>query len=87
MTPWRIPQHDLVGWIKSRSSELWAVVMDAVDDMIFVKSPEGTFVYNNASHLAFLGRSREAVTNCSFQFGGSRGALRLRHVVALPCGQ
>ncbi|GAB5558725.1 MAG: hypothetical protein SynsKO_03720 [Synoicihabitans sp.] len=61
MKPLRIPAPDLETWIESRSGELWADLLDAVEDMIFVKNLDGLFVYNNAAHLAFLGKSREAV--------------------------
>ena len=36
-------------------------MLDVVEDMVFVKNLEGAFLYNNAAHLAFLGKSREAV--------------------------
>lgn len=62
MGAWRIPQDDLEGWISSRSGELWASALDAIDDMVFVKNLEGCFVYNNAAHLDFLGRPRGEVT-------------------------
>lgn len=57
----RISESDLTAWIDSRSGELWAGVLDVVEDMVFVKDLEGAFVYNNAAHLAFLEKSREEV--------------------------
>lgn len=61
MQPLRISEPDLTAWIASRSGELWAGVLDVVEDMVFVKNLEGSFLYNNAAHLAFLGKSREEV--------------------------
>ena len=57
----QISEPDLASWIDSRSGELWAGLLEAVEDMIFLKNLEGSFVYNNAAHLEFLGKSREQV--------------------------
>jgi PAS domain-containing protein len=61
MKPLRISEPDLTTWIASRSGELWAGALDVVEDMVFVKNFDGSFLYNNAAYLAFLGKSREAV--------------------------
>lgn len=57
----QISEPDLAAWISTRSGEPWAGVLDVVEDMVFVKNLEGTFLYNNAAHLVFLGKSRNEV--------------------------
>lgn len=65
MDPWRIAQPDLRTWVATHEGELTTAVLDAVDDMVFVKDLEGCFVFNNAAHLAFLQRERAAVVGRS----------------------
>jgi PAS domain-containing protein len=62
MNPWHIPQSDLLSWVSTHRGELTIALLDAVDDMVFIKDLEGRFVFNNAAHLAFLQRDHAAVT-------------------------
>lgn len=48
-------------WRESAAGGLSGQLLDAVDDMIFVKDLDGAYAYNNAAHLAFLGKRREEV--------------------------
>lgn len=57
----RISEPDLSAWVTAQSGELWAAALDLVEDMVFVKNLEGMFLYNNAAHLGFLGKTREQV--------------------------
>lgn len=65
MNSWNVPHADLSAWVTGPAGHLWTAVLDAVDDMVFIKDLEGRFVFNNAAHLEFLKKSRAEVVGQS----------------------